>query len=208
MNFSWHKVKDLPIVVIDNFYDNAACQKIWQELEFLNYDKKLEKDSSKTGSATHKLESGEVVALRKNKSVFLDDVYAKREFSNILNENRKLFFPDVVLPLIKYHYFFNYFMELNYDSTLLNYYENSDFYKSHRDVAVITAITWFYKTPKKFLGGDLILENELKIECGNNRTVIMPSCINHAVEPIYMEEQHLEQGFGRYSISQFLSHKH
>ena len=72
------------------------------------------------------------------------------------------------------------------------------------DQSVITTITWFFKEPKKFIGGDLLFPNYnelVKIE--NNLTVIFPSCIHHEVIPIKMEKRFTNMGLGRYSLSNF-----
>ena len=90
------------------------------------------------------------------------------------------------------------------DFTQVGYYENNDEYGLHHDHSVVTSLTWLYKEPKKFTGGDLYIgDSEIKIECVNNRTLVFPSMIRHKVNTIHMEEEHLNQRLGRYCISQF-----
>ena len=64
-----------PYIVIDDFYDFDEYQMIWQELDFLTYERKmmLPKDS---GSAH---ENGRL--LKNNRCIWMDDVYTDRKFS-------------------------------------------------------------------------------------------------------------------------------
>ena len=93
----------------------------------------------------------------------------------------------------------------NKDFTLISYYENNDYYKAHADTSDITALTWLFKEPKRFTGGDLIFpDTEERIECKNNKIILFPGCIRHQVTEINMEKQHQNQKLGRWCITQFL----
>ena len=94
------------------------------------------------------------------------------------------------------------------DSTVLfSYYENGDFYKAHADEFVATMLVWFYKEPKKFEGGDLefpdyeTADGIPKVEVRNNRILIFPSIIRHAVTPISMEEEDMGKKLGRFCMT-------
>lgn len=195
------EIKNLPVIVIDDFYSKKENDLIWQELCFLNTDLTNFSGPEKTGTARN--EEGEI--LKKTKGIFLDEVYNLRNFSNILKINRKIFDKDLCQSLIKEHTFFNYLKESNKDSTLIQYYENSDYYKSHWDKSLIMTISWFFSTPKSFTGGDLLFDDGTLIECKNNRFIIFPSILNHEVREISMAEKSLGKNLGRYSISQFIS---
>ena len=65
-------------LVIDDFYTDEEQMHIWKELDFLTYDTKL-MPPEETGTA-HDLDTGK--ALKKNSALFLDTLYARREFSN------------------------------------------------------------------------------------------------------------------------------
>ena len=121
--------------------------------------------------------------------------------SDILNINRKLFDKNLMDSLMYKHPFFRYLWRSNRDETKIHYFENGDHYRPHTDDCVITAITWFYKEPKMFTGGDLIIEKAVKFPCLNNTTVIFPSILYHEVTAVVMENL---SGLGRYSMSQFL----
>jgi Rps23 Pro-64 3,4-dihydroxylase Tpa1-like proline 4-hydroxylase len=156
-----------------------------------------------TGTA-HDLDTGEV--LKKNSALFLDGMYARREFSNILTLNRKLFLPEVSFNFQSMDNCFKYIHLTNGDSTLISYYEEKDFYKAHTDTSLLTYLYWCHKEPKKFEGGDLILsELDEGITYKNNRLVVFPSWRLHEVTPIKMiEEVEPYSGYGRYCITNFV----
>lgn len=203
MIFSYFEIKKLPIVVVDKLYDQEESDQIWQELCFLNSCSGKLKNPEETGSAWI-LENEQKKFLKKNKAISLDTTYRDRSMSNILTNNRKIFKNEVTLELVKYHAFFRYLQHVNSDATLVSYYENSDFYLPHHDDATITALTWFYKKPKMFTGGDIIFEDDLVVECISNRCVIFPSLFLHEVNEISLKNV-TERNCGRFTISQFLS---
>jgi Rps23 Pro-64 3,4-dihydroxylase Tpa1-like proline 4-hydroxylase len=74
------------------------------------------------------------------------------------------------------------------------------------DMSMFTMVTYLYKQPKKFLGGELILpETGHVLEPVFNRTYIIPSYTTHEVTAIQMDEQDAKQGYGRYCVSNFLN---
>jgi hypothetical protein len=201
MRVEFYNVSNLPIAVIDEYYDSDACDRIWQELCFLNNDQGKLQSPTDTGSALD-LKTG--VPLKRNQGIDLDSVYADRSISNILRDNKKLFRDELTDQLMQHHAFFRYLRGDPENSTLVQYYENGDHYKKHTDGAVITAITFFYKHPKSFSGGNLIFEDKLQVDCGYNRMVIFPSILFHAVESVNIDCSLVGQNFGRYSITQFV----
>lgn len=208
MIFSYYEVNKLPVMVIDKFYDKVAEEKIMQELLFLNNDPRKLKNPEDSGSAwepDEKFPDGKRY-LKKNKAHSLDTIFMDRSASNILTENRKLFTDEITSELIAQHPMFRFLKYANRDASLVSYYENEDYYSPHRDDATITALTWFYKSPKSFKGGELILEESLEIDCVSNRCVIFPSITLHSVNQIVMEQNKTNLNLGRFAISQFLSY--
>ena len=139
---------------------------------------------------------------KSNKGVFLDSVYTDRGYSNLLKFNRKIFHatldkPSTVLNALR---------EANEDSTLVSYYENGGEYKSHKDASQLTAVTYLYRQPKAFDGGDLVLtEYGYAFEPWFNRTYIFPSVVEHEVTPVIMKPEDCGKGLGRYCISAFIN---
>ena len=209
--------KNFPYIIVDNFYDKNELDLIWKELDFfLDFDGDKLEDPKDTGSARDN--EGEVI--KKNKGIFLDSFYGDRAYhvSNILRCSRKLYNNWEKIVGKNPNWYFKMLNGsndyLNYDTTLLSYYEDSDYYESHTDTAILTIVTWFYKEPKGFVGGDFILNakkdkhplNEYEpqtIEVKNNRMVIFPSQIPHQVIPIQMKDKN-KKGMGRYCLTNFL----
>jgi Rps23 Pro-64 3,4-dihydroxylase Tpa1-like proline 4-hydroxylase len=158
-------------------------------------------EPGRTGGAVDKF--GNV--MKGNKGIWTNAVFTKPEVSNIETVNMKVF-SDEFIDLIKNeHYFFEYLYNTNAKSTLISYYENEDYYSKHRDHGLITILSWLYKEPKSFTGGDLTIEEELTIECKHNRLVIFPSILYHSVNEVSLPEELSGQNLGRYTIAQFVS---
>ena len=89
------------------------------------------------------------------------------------------------------------------------YYENTDYYKAHRDISIISIMYWIWEEPKSFTGGNIHLTDyDIEIPLERNQMMIMPSSTYHAVDPIKMIKQADKlSGKGRYCIVRFLKMK-
>ena len=97
------------------------------------------------------------------------------------------------------------FKEPMHLSSLVSYYEDSDYYLPHSDHAWCTALTWFYVEPKKFKGGVLSFSDyNIDIEPELNKTIIFPSQVNHAVSPVKIQDKDKGKGLGRFVMSTFI----
>ena len=193
LNLYFDKVNDLPYIYIQNFYSEEDLNRILKELLFLQDIDRYKEPTHPDGPGTA-MKDGK--SLKRGKGLHLDVVYNERESSDILRINRKLFAKETTEQLEYHHPLFRYVKRSNRDNTKIHYFSDGDYYSSHVDDCVITAISWFYETPKQFTGGDLILEHQIEIPCLNNSMVIFPSIMWHEVTPV--------SGTGRYSMSQFL----
>ena len=183
-------------IIIDNTYTDEELKLIFLELDFWAVSGNL-MGPEHTGTA--RWENGE--PKKKNAGVFLDGVYAERSYSNVLKFNRKIY----GIQLDKPSTILNQLKESNHDTTLVSYYENEAHYKSHKDYSVLTAMTYLYKQPKAFEGGDLILtEYGYAFEPWFNRTYIMPGVVEHEVTEIQMKPEDCGKGLGRYCIANFI----
>ena len=194
---------EFPYIIIDNTYDEFELNLIWEELNFLCHPHKLKGDPRTTSSALR----SDGTPKKNNMCLFLDNVYTNRNTSNILGINRKLLSNEMFFLKQHPNWFFKEFM-CNYDTTLISYYEDSNYYERHYDHCIVTMLTWLFNEPKKFNGGNVNLhyeDNVTKIECLNNRTLIIPSMINHSVDKVEMSESAMFKKQGRICISQFLS---
>lgn len=183
-------------IIIDDTYTENELKLIFLELDFLCLSNKF-LDPNHTGSARDENN----LIKKNNKGIFLDDVYKKRDHSNILTLNRKIYSIQLEHPSI----ILNFLKDSNFDITLLSYYENSDYYKSHKDLSVLTTVTYLHKQPKAFEGGNLILtEYGYQFEPLFNRTYIIPGVVEHEVTEVKMKLEDCEKGLGRYCISNFI----
>jgi len=188
-----------PFLEIENMYSQDELKLIWQELEFLNQLDKF-KGPEETGSA--KTPEGEV--LKKNSGLYLDELYNSRKISNILTVNSNLFSTHILEAFSSLCFLYENIKHTNEDTTLISYYDNCGYYKPHQDNALYSAVTWFFKEPKKFNGGDFYFTDyNLKIEVKNNKTVLFPSIIYHSVDEISMNVD-FPPGYGRYVMVQFI----
>lgn len=184
-------------IIIDDTYTDQELKLIFLELDFWSLSNLL-LNPDQTGS--DKDTNGNLK--KENKGIFLDETYATRNYSNILKLNRKIYQislnePSVVL---------NFLQNSTKDTTLVSYYEDGDFYKPHKDKSILTALTYLYKKPKMFYGGELFLpEYELVFEPWFNRTYIIPSVVEHAVTKVRMKLEDCKKGLGRYCISNFIN---
>ena len=188
-----------PYILIDDFYNQSELDGIWEELDYLCHPKRMGRSSIERGAATMDGQS-----LKNAWDMFLDCFFTSRDFSNILEINRKLIDQEIFKK--HPHWLFNHVSALNEDNTLIMYYENNDEYKPHRDLARLTCLTWFYREPKKFTGGNLRFPRfDMEIECKHNRVIVFPSSIHHGVGKVGMEEKDMGKKLGRFTMTQFLS---
>jgi len=188
---------DLPnnfsIAIVDNFYSETELKEIKDELKllsavaelkvFVNKPAKDEEDNPK----------------QKSNSFFLDDFYNdKRDLSKILTLNRKLFSEELRTKLVEKTLFYDHVFNVNRDTTLLNFYKPTDYYKPHKDTSCFTALTFF--TLEEFCGGDLVFpEYDIKVSAIENRVVIFPGFVVHGSEDV-------TKGI-RVSMAQFLNYR-
>lgn len=189
-----------PHLIVENVYSDDELVLIWKELEFLNQPGKW-KCPTDTGTATE-----ENIPLKNNLGLFLDGdrgIYKERQVSNILTLNRKIVNQEIMNAYSDLSFGYKTFLQTNADVTLLSYYENGHNYKKHIDDAVVSSLTWFYKEPKMFSGGDLVFSDfdRYRVEIKNNRAIIFPSFIFHEVEKVSMPEY--KPQCGRYCVTQF-----
>jgi Rps23 Pro-64 3,4-dihydroxylase Tpa1-like proline 4-hydroxylase len=142
--------------------------------------------------------------LKRNRAEFFDSIWGNTDYSHVLTHNQKIanVFED---DEVKKSWYFK-DLGVNHYTTLVSYYENSDYYKSHRDDAIVTVLNYFFKEPKRFEGGEIIFTDyDLKFQVTNEITIIFPSNIKHEVSEIYLDKKYEGKGLGRFCMNQFLT---
>ena len=199
------KNEPFPYILIDDFYDQSELDGIWEELDYLCNPKRMGRSSIERGAAALNYSDGTQESIKNAWDMFLDELFISRDSSNILEINRKLMNQQKMFRNHP-HWLFNDTSALNGDNTSIIYYENNDEYKPHRDLARLTGLTWFYREPKKFTGGNLRFPwFDIEIECKHNRVIVFPSSIHHGVDKVGMEEKDMGKKLGRFTMTQFLS---
>lgn len=177
---------------MQDFYSENEQNEIWQELEFLNQPGKLLSPNR----------TGDPDASPNKLGLFLDHFYGEnRQISNILTINRKIF---NISKEFNFNPFLDYLNICDKDETMISYYGNDSYYKSHHDMYVISSITLFHKQPKKFSGGNLMFNEHGYIpDMKHNTMIIFPSFEKHSVSVVKVNGDNKSDG--RYTINQFFT---
>ena len=187
-----------PFLIIEDLYTEDELTLIWQELDY------YQSNSYILNANTNPSLSEDGKARTKKLGNFVDNVFQKREYSNILCLSRKLFQPGLIVNsdhIKEWKY-----LRPDIDHSLLSYYDDGAYYLPHHDNTVVSIISWLWKEPKRFEGGDFVFEDyKLTIKCKHNSAVAFPGTTLHGVTPITMEDQYKDEGLGRYSLSHFLN---
>ncbi len=191
-------------LIVDDFFTSEELKFIWQELDYLTSPNRMyTPDNSHSGSAT---QDGK--PLKQNLVAPIRKIFNEAQYSDIFNSFNKIYdkeFSEIMDDMNNEFRYYGHSAHLN-NGCFISYYEDNDFYKLHRDSAILTFLFWCNKEPKKFVGGDLTIpEIGVDIEYRNNRLVVFPSHLLHSVSPIEMvEENEPLSGYGRYCISYFM----
>lgn len=184
------KIDPFPHVLMSEFYTTEECFDILDELKVLS---KHALGPDKTGSAVDvkEIEGGfgqEHVYKKKNKGIFLGDFFKNERESFIFKANRKLFDKDFMQILKNFNFVFSYLPDTNWDNSLVQFYSNGDYYKSHRDSAIFSNIVNVCSDPKEYYGGMLkFVDYDYSVDLKRNESILFPSCLEHEVTPITVD---------------------
>ena len=187
--------KPIPYFIAEDYFDETQINDMLTELRFLT--PKMVYENGKNMVEGHK----------KNVQIGIDDMYQNRDTSNIIQTLDTIYQDKELIQTLKdMSWFYEIWNYTNLDNTFVAYYENSDYYKGHRDIAVISMMYWIWEEPKSFTGGDIHLTDyDIEIPLKRNQLLIIPSSIKHAVNKIQMNDDIKKlSGMGRYCIARFL----
>lgn len=189
----------VPHIIVHNVFNDVDVKNVWKELEFLTHPEKLLPPEQSRSARSNG------IVLKKNHAIYLEDVYRDPKYSDIYKATRNLFTKEFFETICTKNPLFEWLKQINNESFLVSYYDDSNSYLPHKDNAVYTLLIHLYKEPKMFDGGDLTLGTaNYKIPMENNRLILFPSWAKHGVTPVKFKEN-LEpfSGMGRYTISIF-----
>lgn len=185
-------------VVIDNWYTKDELKKVYKELDFYTDRDKL---VTQHGNVAVKDGRDQADCFRVN----LNSYYTQegQKLSNILTLMHKVRETKFHDHITKVCGIYNGFRNTSRSSSMIAYYEDTQYYEPHTDTCKYSMLIWINKEPKKFTGGDLILPDlKTKIECRNNRLVLFPGMVFHEVTEIKMKGKY-KLGDGRWCIVHF-----
>ena len=188
----------IPYLLVKNYFSENDMTLMLDELKFL------------TPKMSFQLPQKMAEGTKQNNQINLDELYGERETSNILNTMDKIYDDsELVKNLKNTSWFYEVWGYTNLDQTFVAYYEDTDYYKAHRDIAVVSMMYWLWEEPKSFTGGDIHLTDyDIEIPLERNQLMVMPSSLHHAVDPVKMiNSVDKLSGMGRYCIVRFLKLK-
>jgi Rps23 Pro-64 3,4-dihydroxylase Tpa1-like proline 4-hydroxylase len=190
-----HKIREpFPHLIIENFYSEDELKLIWRELDFLTSPNKL-MPANLNGS----IEGNHL-------SIVLDQIYCNRSISDILTINCKALNKEILNAFVELSPLLAHINSINTNLTKIKYYENYNGYKKHQDSARFTALTYFYKEPKAFEGGDLYFNDfNYTINLKNNMFVLFVGALWHESLPVSLKQNEHITGNGKYTMTQFLN---
>jgi len=194
-----------PFLVVDNWYTPDEEEAVWSELQLYSH---LPTSRSTDAWDVARDENGDSLAKSYRWNHY--DYYDENQINQFPIERSlyKIGSPEFHDNLEFTNPYYRGLTGANGHTGLISYYEEGDEYKTHYDSFAWTHLVWFYKEPKKFIGGDFTInEANVTIECKHNRAIFFPSCFLHSVDKIKMTEN-MPFGYGRWTISHFYySHK-
>jgi Rps23 Pro-64 3,4-dihydroxylase Tpa1-like proline 4-hydroxylase len=194
-----------PHVIIKNVYNENELRLIWRELEFLTEKYKL-KPGSEIGAEGNTTLSG--INLSQNFGLTLDEVYRDRNVSDILTTTSKIAHDQYVNKICEVSPLVGHLKYCNMHITKVKYYESGNYYRGHWDASRFTFLTYLFKEPKLFTGGDLYFDDyDYTIEIENNMTVFFVGSIIHSSKEVKLNSDVQPwTGGGKYCITQFIDY--
>jgi len=192
-----------PHMIIRKTFDEQELKLIWRELEFLNTPHKMNRPD-RNGTAVDQLTG---LPLSNNYSLFLNGAYTDPSISDILRINKKVVDPGITNAFASLSPLVGHIKHINTHTTKIRYYETGEYYRGHHDTARFTAVSYFFKEPKSFTGGDFHFdEYDYTVPVENNMTIIFVGCILHSTTELKMtDNKERFSGYGRYAMTQFLN---
>jgi len=196
----YDKNPTFPFLVIDNWYTPDEEKAVWSELDLYSHIAPTRSEDT-NGIARDENNSALAKSFRWYQYDYYNDEYFHQfPIENSLYKVRTQEFHDQLMFAEPYY---RSLAASNSNTGLISYYEEGDEYKPHFDAYAWTHLVWFYKEPKKFIGGDFTInEANITIECKHNRAIFFPSCFLHSVDKVKMIEK-MPFGHGRWTITHF-----
>lgn len=192
-------------VIIDNFYTEEQLKEIMLEIKWLTKPSVMLDEKYLGAAAT----DGKF--LTSKNGVFLEGVFVNWKHSALISHGMTQTNNEGFRnKLLEFNTMFKSLFDCNCRSHLLSYYENSQYYKPHKDAFFFTILNYFFIEPRQFDGGELVVyscnsNKEATIEPKHNRTVLILSSTLHQAKEVKSKIDQKLSGQGRYCNAMFLS---
>ena len=188
--------KPTPHLFLENIFTEEELNFVWSEIVFLQ-PKFQDPKSTSAAELDNKL-------FKKNSGLFLYPVYKNPFYYDIIKYiHSKIYHNKDLIEKWNIPWLKKTFEICNWDTALVSYYGDSDYYDSHGDKSIFTSLMWIWKEPKSFIGGEFFFDNySHKVEVKNNSGVIFLSTELHSVTPVKIVKENFKN-CGRYCISSF-----
>lgn len=188
-----------PHIILENVFNERELKEIWNELIFLA-PKMKPPQADMTGTA----KNDRNIPLKRGSGVMIDSFFTDPMNSDIMLHFKKIMNSDIARRAKKLGIYFDLYGKVRHGTTLVQMYKNGDYYESHEDYAIFTAVTLFYKSPKTFDGGELYFpEYNYLPKLNNNSTIIFPSPTKHEVTELSSSSNKVEDA--RFTVTLLLA---
>lgn len=203
MEFKHIKTDKFSFILFENIFNFEEQKSIFKECMFLCDPIKLELTER---SSAAKRKDGTL--MKSNKGLFLEEIYQDRKYSNYLKLYKKPFELLDMNSVAQQDENFLSYTTTDLDTTLFSYYQENDYYETHIDSSVFTYVFWACSEPRKFSGGELVLDDiDYVVEPTNNSAILFPSKARHTVNKIIMQDKSPFNCQGRFSFATFFGNK-
>ena len=197
MKVTPNRIDDFGYLYIEDLYSDKELIHIWNEISHIDYvmDSVFDDEDKIKYMKTHNATDDDDELMMSGFGIGLDVFYARREYSAILNLNRKIMQGDICEAFQETHPANFCYPGVNQDFSLLNKYVPGQKYERHRDACSFSALTFFSRGNLE--GGEFEFSDyDIKFECKDNSCIIFPSWVYHTAAEV-------KEGT-RYSLAQFM----
>jgi hypothetical protein len=129
--------------------------------------------------------------------ILIDHTYSNRDYSSILNYNRKVFNEEISDVFMKTHPANTAYKNITKDYTMLNKYSHNNENMPHQDNCSFSIVTFLTLEKKSIKGGDFVFTDyKERFKFKDNSCVIFPSWVMHHATKLK------SQDVCRYSLAQ------
>lgn len=187
--------------VLKDFYTEEEKQKIWTELQYLRSNEygwlHPNKENNACDADTGEVHLKDAIQYCVSYKDVMDESIALK--SSIYVYGNKIW--KWHKKLTKFNQIYYQLQEINNRTSVITYYPNNSKYNKHRDCATFTMLSYFYREPKNFTGGEFIVEDR-KYEINNGFTIIIPSFLEHGCAEVNIINESKDDS-GRFCVANF-----